>query len=265
MKQHQETHYTAGIDYRLGSPHLQHRQLFDRLSALICDGLATATQGAISPAVLEVGAGHGGISELILARGYYLTVTEMSGASAEILERSYGMNDRLQVVHDPNGSLEVLGEAKFGAVLCCSVLHHIPDYLAFVADALPRTLLHGGTFISIQDPLQYDRMPPFTHRLDRAAYLTWRIGQGNLLVGVASLTRRLRGAYDDSKAGDMVEYHVVRNGVDAEALESYLLGCFESVKLERYWSNQSRLAQRVGDRLGLRNTFAIRAEGYLGP
>jgi hypothetical protein len=62
----------------------------------------------------------------------------------------------------------------------------------------------------------------------------------------------------------MVEYHVVRNGVDERALRDLLEGSFRELRLVEYWSNQSRLAFRLGRRLGLANQFALVAEDHLG-
>jgi hypothetical protein len=62
----------------------------------------------------------------------------------------------------------------------------------------------------------------------------------------------------------MVEYHVVRNGVDEDALRAQLERSFEEVHLLPYWSNQSRLALRFGRRLRFANQFALVAEGAHG-
>jgi hypothetical protein len=150
---------------------------------------------------------------------------------------------------------------EFSLVLAVSVLHHIPDYLAFLR-AVQHRLTPGGAVLTIQDPLRYSRMSAVQHRTDRLAYLTWRLGQGKLRTGMASLSRRMRHALDESKPGDMVEYHVMRDGVDEVAIDDELATRFDSVEVLRYWSNQSRAGQQLGDRLGWANTFCIRALGY---
>lgn len=264
MREMQESRYTVEVDYRVGSPHLQHRAIFDRLTALICDNLTVTTSRGLPSSVLEVGAGHGGMTEPVLARGYRVTVTEMSRASADILRRRYSVNDRLRVLHDPDGTLTGLGDERFATLLCSSVLHHIPDYLGFLDRVVKRHMLVGGSLVSVQDPLVYDRIRSLTHRFDRGAYLAWRLTLGNRRAGLSSLSRRLRGAYSDSEPGDMVEYHVVRRGLDEEAIYGWLERRFEEVVIDRYWSNQSALAQRIGDRMSIENTFAMQARGYRG-
>lgn len=42
----------------------------------------------------------------------------------------------------------------------------------------------------------------------------------------------------------MVEYHVVRNGVDEEPIAKLLSFSFEKVEPIRYWSNHSMVIQR---------------------
>jgi hypothetical protein len=72
----------------------------------------------------------------------------------------------------------------------------------------------GGAFVSFQDSLWYPRRSPGSLAVERGAYLLWRMGQGQLWRGVASVLRRRRGAYDETDPSDMIEYHVVRKGVD---------------------------------------------------
>ena len=72
----------------------------------------------------------------------------------------------------------------------------------------------------------------------------------------------MRGTFDETNPSDMVEYHVVRNGVDEEAVLSFTHGAFAEVALIQYWSSQLRVAQRFGERLGLHSSFGMVAHGY---
>lgn len=80
---------------------------------------------------------------------------------------------------------------------------------------------------------------------------------------MTTTTRRLRGILDESNPADMVEYHVVRNGVDEEALLKLLRLRFETVEIVRYWSTQGGVPQAIGARLLPPNTFAIIASSRL--
>jgi SAM-dependent methyltransferase len=259
LQELQEQRYDEAVDYRIGSPHLAHWWLYDRLVKLVRDELALLQQDGRTVRVLELGAGHGGYTEPVLAAGCEVTALEMSRPSLGVLQAKYGHNDRFRGIFDPDGDLTgVTGEHDL--VLAVSVLHHVVDYRRFVAQAAD-TLAPGGTLLTLQDPLWYPRMPAAAHRLDRAAFLAWRLGQGNLRRGLATTARRLRGVYEEDRPEDMVEYHVVRQGVDEEAVVAELRDRFEAVSLTRYWSNQSAAAQRVGDALGQVNTFGVIARG----
>jgi 2-polyprenyl-3-methyl-5-hydroxy-6-metoxy-1,4-benzoquinol methylase len=261
MVELQERVYDGRYDYA-GDPHLAHPEL----RSWIVDLVSAITQRVGSrnlPArVLEIGAGDGGLTESLLARGFEVTATEVSRGAIERLESTFGGNPNFKALYDPTGDAGV-ADGRFSVVVCASVLHHMPDYLAFVEKVIDRHLSSGGAFVSVQDPLRYDKMSSIAHRFDRAAYLIWRLGRGDRLSGLKSLKNRLTGRLDPSRPGDMVEYHVVRNGVDENALRKTLEKSFDELRLVPYWSNQSRLAQRLGRRLGLANQFALVAEDHI--
>lgn len=257
----QDVGHPEGHDYEVGSPHLSHPQLrtwvIDGIRAAVAD--LFTTRDAVR--VLEIGAGHGPFTDHLLAAGASVTVTEMSSASADLLRRRFAHNPAATVVFDPSGELAELAGSTFDLVLCASVLHHIPDYLGAIASWLPM-IAPGGTFLSYQDPLFYPRRSKVSMGVDRGAYYAWRVLRGDLVEGVKSFSRRKRNAYEDDNPRDMVEYHVMREGCDEEAIAELLGGHFADVEVLRYWSTQSGALQRLGDRLNApRSTFAVRATG----
>jgi phospholipid N-methyltransferase len=247
-----------------GDPHLAHPELRAWIVHLVSDLVGRTASRGLPPRVLEVGAGDGGFTEPLLARGFEVTATEVSRHAVERLEATFGGNPRFNAVHDEAEDASGVEGGPFSVVFSASVLHHIPDYLSFVQTVAEQHLAPGGAFLSVQDPLRYDTMSPVAHRFDRAAYLIWRLGRGNRMSGLVSMKNRLTGKLDPARPGDMVEYHVVRGGVDESSLVTLLEPSFEEVRLLRYWSNQSRLAQRLGRRLGLVNQFALVAENRRG-
>jgi SAM-dependent methyltransferase len=256
----QEAVYGDGVDYRRGSPHLAHWQLYDRLTTVLRREIRDLAAHDLSLDVLEVGAGHGGYTEPALAAGCRVTAVEMSRPSLATLRERYSTNADLRLLLDADGTLKDVG-GSFSLVLCVSVLHHIPDYLQFLDDATKR-LRPGGTLLTLQDPLWFSRTRPAVRVFDRAAFYGWRLGQGDLRRGMKTVIRRLRGIYDEDNPSDMVEYHVIRQGVDEQAIMTLLEGRFRSVDLLPYWSNQSGLGQRSGDLLGIKNTFGVVARGF---
>ncbi len=255
----QEAHYVAGIDYRKGSPHLSHLALYDRLVEILRGVIRRLDDQGLPLRVLEVGAGHGGFTEPALAMGCDVTAVDMSGPSIEELQRRFGTNPKLRVIHDADGTLSDI-DGNYTLLMCVSVLHHIPDYVAFLKQATQR-IVPGGALLTLQDPLWYSRHR-VAHRAEQAAYFAWRLGQGSFTRGMHTRLRRIRGTFDVTNPGDMVEYHVVRNGVDEEAILSFARAAFMEVAVIPYWSSQLGVAQRIGERLDLHSSFGIVAYGH---
>ncbi|MGI8677605.1 MAG: class I SAM-dependent methyltransferase [Jatrophihabitans sp.] len=250
-------------DYEIGSPHLTHPQLRNRIVGTIRAVLGGRLAATGQARVLEIGAGHGAFTDHVLATGASVTVTEMSRASADVLRQRYAHNPAARVVFDETGEALDARNDEYDVVLCMSVLHHIPDYLAAIASWLP-LLAAGGAFLSFQDPLYYPRRSRANLAADRGAYYAWRVGHGDLVEGVKSFARRRRGAYDEANVRDMVEYHVLRDGVDEQAILDLLRPRFAEAELITYWSTQSRALQVVGQRLAAPTTFGVRAVGKRG-
>ncbi len=252
----QEQAHGTGHDYDSGSPHLRHARLRNEIIARIRSLVAEQFERRGSCRVLEIGAGHGSFTDHIAAMGAQVTVTEMSRPSLEHLEARFAYNPSVRLLYDADGEAAFSDDAEYDLVLCISVLHHIPDYLTFVGRTLDR-ITPGGAFASFQDPLWYPRRSRLNKGADKAAYYVWRLGQRNIVQGLATRARRIRGQYDEGNPADMVEYHVVRDGVDDAALQRLLEGRFRSTELWTYWSTQAPLLQSGGSRLGVRTTFGL--------
>jgi SAM-dependent methyltransferase len=262
MRALQESAHSFGHDYRAGSPHLKHWHLHRRLLGEIRQVLESVRRRDLPWSVLDIGAGHGSFAEPLLAYGCTVTATEMSEPSLVVLRARYGSNDRFSVALDEDGSLRTLGDQKFSLVLFASVLHHIPDYEVTIRAAASR-LRKGGALISFQDPLWYPSLNATHRRLSQATYLWWRLGQGSYLRGLKTRLRRITGAYDARNPSDMVEYHVVRQGVNQQRVREVLIALFGRVDTFTYWSTQSSLGQRIGEALKAENTFGVVATDRL--
>ena len=139
------------------------------------------------------------------------------------------------------------------------MVHHVPDHLAFFRQ-LKGAIAEGGAIFSVQDPLWYPRRSRASHLASRATYFAWRLGQGNHRRGLATRLRRVKGGYSETAESDLVEYHVVRRGVDEEALRALLSEEFD-VEVFTYWSTQSPLLHRALERSRLRSDFGVEATG----
>ncbi len=257
----QDVAHGADHNYEVGSPHLTHAGLRDMILTELRAAVAERMEATGGCRVLELGAGHGAFTDHVLATGASVTVTEMSRSSADLLSQRYRHNPSAEVIFDEAGDSAALSGAEFDLVTAMAVLHHIPDYLAAIS-TWTGLLAAGGGFISFQDPLWYPRVGALNHRAQRGAFYAWRLTRGDLVEGTRSFLRRKRGQLDEQNERDMVEYHVLRNGVDEQAVVDMLRPSFASVSVLRYWSTPSRAAQQLGERFGAVSEFGIRAEGH---
>lgn len=243
-----------------GSPHLKHQALNRRAlnqARLIFDRVRQTTE---CPAVLDMGAGEGMLTLPFLKMGAAVTAADATRALLDVLARAAaGFNSRLSLA--PGDIFETLElcrqeERRFDIVCASSFLHHIPDYLKLCR--LSAGLIRpGGVFFTFQDPLRYDTLGKGTFCFDRLSYFAWRCFQGHYLRGIKTRLRRLGGTYRPDLPEDMSEYHVVRSGVDQEAIQNLFAAQGFTCEIKKYWSTQSTVFQHLGTGLGLANTFAV--------
>lgn len=252
-----------GFDYTVGSPHLRHATLRSRLEARIHREITAIRDHRADCAVLEIGAGHGFFTETVLAAGASATVTEMSSASFDHLTEHFHDDPRVRVVYDCDGGAPFRDRLQYDVILLISVIHHIPDYLGVITKLCDTVLRPGGTVITFQDPLWYPRRTRWQRFLNWAPYFAWRATRGDYRRGLATRWRRLRGVYSESEPSDLVEYHVVRQGVDESALCALFQDRFAEVELDRYFSTQAPILQAWGENRLPANTFGIVARSRL--
>lgn len=242
------------------SPHLKHAAVGDLCGRIATEALQRARPEARPATVLDMGAGDGMLTLPYLSLGAQVVAADASDELLQSLRAKAGaQQDALTfMAGDIFATLEKLraGDRQFDIVCASSFLHHIPDYLELCrqAAALVRP---GGVFFTFQDPLRYDTLGRTTYVLDRASYFWWRLFQGNYLRGAQTRLRRLTGSYRDDLAADTAEYHVVRNGVDQVAVQQLFEAAGFDCSIRPYWSTQSTLGQRLGQRLKFTNTFGI--------
>jgi SAM-dependent methyltransferase len=258
----QETEYGEGYDYEI-SPHIRHPALRELLESKVEDAVHDVLARQQSCAVLEVGAGHGIFTETVLRAGGTPTVTEMSRASFDFLNRKFSGIPEVRVIYDSDGSALLHSETQFDVILLISVIHHIPDYVGVVSTLCDKVLRPGGIVLTNQDPLWYPRQSRRARTLSWGSYFAWRVGRGELRRGLRTRWRRLRRIYDESEPSDMVEYHVVRQGVDECALLDLFRARFTDVELDTYFSSTTfPVLQAIGARYFPHNTFGILARGF---
>ncbi len=262
MQSMQEISHSSGHSYMDTSPHLKHQQVFRRLVSQLRSVMARYEKTSNFPHLLDVGAGDGAFVEPVLAGGWAVTALEMSRPAIDTLNTRYGSNPHFEALFDETEDLSPLGDRQFQVVLYASVVHHIPDYQQAIDQAISKHLVLGGSLITFQDPLWYPGLSRTIYYFSKLSYYVWRIFQGNLLQGLKTTLRRIRGVYDESNPSDMSEYHVVRSGVNQDQLVEMLRPRFDSVTVVPYWTAHSSVSQWIGERVGWKNTFAIVATGF---
>jgi SAM-dependent methyltransferase len=253
-----ETIYNSGwteifVD---GAPHLKHASLRALFHRLLERALRRAFESTSLPRVLDIGAGEGSVTRQLLERGAQVTAVDISSSQlAELGRKCHEFGSRLEL--ECGDIAEFLGRSneKFDVVVASACLHHLPDYLGVIRGAV-KALEPNGQFVSFQDPMSYNSVGRFGRALSELGYLSWRIFQGDLWGGFRRRLRRSRGVFDDSPL-DNAEYHVLRNGVDQDAIKTLLEESGFNCEIIRYFSTQSSVFQPIGVRLGVTNSFAI--------
>jgi hypothetical protein len=211
--------------------------------------------------VLELGAGSGLASTHWFANRVQLTAVDSSETMLSALAaKASGYEVNLNNVIADATDFLASTDAKFDIVTHVSMLHHVPDYLSLLRLST-ECVSAGGCLLTFQDPIRYRSLPFRDRLIDRGSYFAWRLGQGNFKRGVKTRWRRLRGVYSPAEVVDFDEYHVVREGVDGDAIVAQLRESFANVRMVTYWSTYSRQLQAFGERLRLVSSFGILASG----
>jgi len=246
--------------YINGAPHIKHaplRMLYGELVLQVYDAVSRHTT---TPRVLDLGAGEGSVTLPFLELGAHVLAVDLSASQLDVLRQKCShLKDRLEVrQQDIYETLKDNGQ-KFDIIAGNSFLHHIPDYLSLIRQAAPLLTPHG-VFFSFQDPLRYDSVGLPTRMLTDTAYLFWRMSlgsKGDVIGGVRRRLRRRRGVYLEDCYQDNAEYHVVRNGVDQNAIVELFQSLGYECRVVSYFSTQNSLLQPVGAALGMKNTFSV--------
>ena len=234
-----------------GAPHVKHRELRDLFAQLAGEALGNGKS------ILDVGAGTGLATAPLLGRGLAITAVD---SSAPMLERYRSREPSAEFIVADAAEWIASCMQRFDLVLLVSMLHHVPDYLSLLQNsaALVRS---GGSLLTFQDPLRYSSQPRLDRIAEVASYFSWRVFRGRYRVGLATLSRRARRVIVLSAPSDFGEYHVVRDGVDSDAITLQLSGQFSHVRKVCYWATQGRPQQWLGRVMGLRSYFAVVATG----
>ena len=243
-----------------GAPHIKHTSLRKLYGKLVVQIFDSAKKHKKTPKVLDLGAGEGSATLPFLELGARVVAVDISNSQLDVLKiKCEHFSDKLEVrCEDINITLKDKSE-KYDIIVVNSFLHHVPDYMRMIGEAIT-VLSPYGQFFSFQDPLRYDTVGKITTAFSKLAYFSWRVFKGDVIGGLKRRIRRARGIYLEDSVHDKTEYHVTRNGVDQDAIRRLFREQDFDCNIVSYFSTQSRLFQPIGTVLGMKNTFAIIAQ-----
>lgn len=114
-----------------------------RLAAAVRDVLAACARPDGAPRVLDVGAGTGNLSAHFLEAGATVVSADVSPGCLRVMAERFRATGRHAVQLIDGHTLGAFADASFDVAACYSVLHHVPDYLALVAE-MARVVRPGG-------------------------------------------------------------------------------------------------------------------------
>ncbi|RSM42060.1 class I SAM-dependent methyltransferase [Amycolatopsis balhimycina DSM 5908] len=136
---------------------LIHRKLCSsaKWASMVADVLpAWVAKHDLGDDVLEIGPGFGATTKVLLDVVPKLTVLEIDPASTELLRAQFGGRAD---VHEGSGAEMPFPDGRFSAVVCFTMLHHVPT--AELQDAIfaeaARVLRPGGRFCGTDSRLSF--------------------------------------------------------------------------------------------------------------
>jgi ubiquinone/menaquinone biosynthesis C-methylase UbiE len=245
--------------YIRGAPHIRHsclRALHDELTQKV---LEEALKHSPAPRILDLGAGEGSLTATYLRRSAKVTAVDVSEARLrQLTELCQHLPGQLQTVcseaFQAVDTLQREGK-QYDVIVATAFLHHVPNYEDLLRRSVALLTEHGQVF-TFEDPLRYDSLDWPSRIFSGMAYLSWRLWQGDLAAGAHRYIRRQFGHYTETPE-DQTEYHIVRNGVDQDALERMLREENIDCHIVRYFSTQAPRWTSFGTHLRVVNSFGI--------
>jgi len=217
-----------------------------------------------TPACLECGGGTGNLTLKMCARGWAVTVVDVSDRMLCLLkEKARAQGHSPALIHSPiEQYLEAAHEA-YDLVAFSSVLHHLYSYISVVERATKR-LRSGGIFYSNYDPLA--PKSPFWARAFASLDTTIAkvlFDPADVLPGIWRRLRKLLSRSDPEfgravvSAGDLAEFHVPTGVDDAQILRLLQASGFSIVEHQRFATGRTTVVRFMNERLRLLESFKI--------
>jgi ubiquinone/menaquinone biosynthesis C-methylase UbiE len=217
-----------------------------------------------APTCLECGGGTGNLTLKMCARGWVVTVVDISEHMLDLLrEKAHTKGYSPALVQSPIERFLETTPDSFDLVAFSSVLHHLYSYTSVVERAA-RRVRPGGLFYSNYDPAVPKR-PTWTWMFDSLdiALAKLMFDPGDIVPGIGRRMRKLFSHADSSvgrkvvSSGDIAEYHV-RTGMDDEQIIRLLQKSgFATVEHLRYATGRTAAIRFLNERLRFLESFKI--------
>jgi ubiquinone/menaquinone biosynthesis C-methylase UbiE len=115
----------------------------DRLRAKLVQAVALIASGSTRNNALDFGCGTGNLTRHLLELGLQVTAADVSPRSLQRVSQLRGQGGPPAVMQLNGRDLSGIADEQFDLAAAYSVLHHVPDYLAAVAE-LARVVRPGG-------------------------------------------------------------------------------------------------------------------------
>jgi 2-polyprenyl-3-methyl-5-hydroxy-6-metoxy-1,4-benzoquinol methylase len=217
-----------------------------------------------APSCLECGGGTGNLTLKMCARGWDVTVVDISEHMLDLLkEKALAKGYSPALVRSPIERFLEASDKSFDLVAFSSVLHHLYSYPSVVEQAASHVRL-GGLFYSNWDPT-IPRSRFWTRTLDSIdiAAAKFMLDPGDFLPGIWRRTRKLFRSHDSQfsrpvvSAGDLAEYHAKTGVDDAQILRLLQASGFSIVEHQRFATGRTIVVRFMNERLRLLESFKI--------
>ena len=220
-----------------------------------------------TPSCLECGGGTGNLTLKMCARGWAVTVVDVSEKMLGLLqEKACAQGHSPNLIQGPIERFLEKATEPYDLVAFSSVLHHLYSYLSIVERASKQLSL-GGIFYSNYDPLA-PKSPFWAGAFDALDTTIAKVlfDPADVLPGIRRRLRKLFSGSDPefgrvvASAGDVAEFHV-RTGLDDMQIQRVLeANGFSIVKHQRFATGRTAVARFLNDRLRLLESFKIIAQ-----
>jgi len=223
------------------------------------------------PRCLDCGGGTGNLALKMLARGWDVTVVDVSDDMLDVLREKADAKGLLpKLVSSPIEQFLTGTSVTFDLVAFSSVLHHLYSY-ARAAELAGTRVRVGGFFYSNFDPV-IPKWPAWTWAFDSLdiAVAKLMFDPKDVLPGTRRRIRKLISRRDPSlgrkvvSAGDIAEYHVRSGTDDQQVMKILQKSGFAIVEHSRYATGRTKALRFLNERLRLLESFKIIARRVSG-